>query len=153
MSFDRAKKYLEKHNLSDRIMEFSVSSATVADAAMAINCLEEEIVKTLSFIVSDKPILILVSGDSKIDNSKYKMEFHTKAKMICYDDVEKLIGHAVGGVCPFGINDGIKVYLDISLKQHKIVYSACGSSNSAVKLKLDELDKIIKYEKWIDVCK
>lgn len=153
MSLLKAKEYLQKHGLENRIMEFDVSSATVSEAARVINCKEEEIAKTLSFIVDDKPILIVVAGDCKIDNSKFKAEFQTKAKMISFDNVEELIGHAVGGVCPFGINENIDVYLDNSLKRFKIVYPACGSSNSAVKLTLDELKKISNYKKWVDVCK
>ena len=153
MSLDRAKVYLKKYKLEDKIMEFDVSSATVKEASVAINCKEEEIAKTLSFIVDEKPILIVTSGDSKIDNSKYKNEFHTKAKMIPFDSVETLIGHAVGGVCPFGINDGIKVYLDESLKRFESVYPACGSSNSAIKLTIKQLEETTNYDKWIDVCK
>lgn len=153
MSLLKAKEYLQKHGLENRIMEFDVSSATVSEAARVINCKEEEIAKTLSFIVDDKPILIVVAGDCKIDNSKFKAEFQTKAKMIPFDNVEELIGHAVGGVCPFGINENVDVYLDNSLKRFKIVYLACGSSNSAVKLTLDELKKISNYKKWVDVCK
>ncbi len=153
MSLVKAREYLKKFGLEDKIMEFSVSSATVEEASKAINCKEEEIVKTLSFIVNDKPILVAVAGDSKIDNSKFKVEFHTKAKMIPFDSVEELIGHAVGGVCPFGINDNVDVYLDNSLKRFKIIYPACGSSNSAVKLTLDELEKTSNYKNWIDICK
>ena len=153
MSLVKAKEYLTKYGLENRIMEFDVSSATVKEAAKAINCKEGEIVKTLSFIVNDIPILISVAGDSKIDNSKFKEEFQTKAKMIPFDNVEELIGHAVGGVCPFGINENVEVYLDNSLKRFDIVYPACGSSNSAVKLTLDELEKASNYKKWIDVCK
>jgi len=153
MSLVKAKEYLQKFGLENKIMEFSVSSATVKEAAKAINCMEEEIVKTLSFIVDDKPILVAVAGDSKIDNSKFKAEFHTKVKMIPFDHVEELIGHAVGGVCPFGINENVDVYLDNSLKRFEIVYPACGSSNSAVKLTLDELEKTSHFKKWIDVCK
>ena len=153
MSFIKAKEYLKKFGLEDKILEFNVSSATVLEAANAINCKEEEIVKTLSFIVNDNPILIAVAGDCKIDNSKYKIEFQTKAKMIPFDDVEKLIGHSVGGVCPFGINDDVEVYLDESLKRFKTMYPACGSSNSAVKLTLNELEETSNYKKWIDVCK
>lgn len=153
MSFIQAKEHLKKYGLDDRIIEFDVSSATVKEAAEALGCEEKDIAKTLSFIVDDKPILIVVSGDSKIDNSKYKAEFHTKAKMIAFDDVEKLIGHAIGGVCPFGINDGVTVYLDESLKKLQTIYPACGSSNSAVRLNLSELEKSSTYQKWIDVCK
>lgn len=153
MSFIKASEYLRRCGLENKIMEFDVSSATVMEAAMVIHCKEEEIAKTLSFIVDDKPILIVVAGDSKVDNVKFKAEFHTKAKMIPFEQVEELIGHAVGGVCPFGINENVDVYLDNSLKRFTIVYPACGSSNSAVKLTLDELEKISNYKKWIDVCK
>ena len=153
MSLVKAKEYLTKYGLENKIMEFDVSSATVKEAAKAINCKEEKIVKTLSFIVNDIPILIAVAGDSKIDNSKFKAEFQTKAKMIPFDNVEELIGHAVGGVCPFGINENVEVYLDNSLKRFDIVYPACGSSNSAVKLTLYELEKASNCKKWIDVCK
>ena len=153
MSFIRAKKYLKKFNLEDRIMEFDVSSATVREAAIALGCTEGEIAKTLSFIVNDKPILIVTAGDVKIDNSKYKKEFSTKAKLIAFDDVEKIIGHSVGGVCPFGINENVEVYLDESLKQYEIIYPACGSSNSAVKLTVNDLETASNYLKWVDVCK
>ncbi|HIU22751.1 MAG TPA: YbaK/EbsC family protein [Candidatus Fimihabitans intestinipullorum] len=153
MSFLKAKENLQKYGLENKIMEFTVSSATVKEAAKAIDCKEEEIAKTLSFIVSDHPILIVVAGDSKIDNSKFKREFHTKAKMIPFDQVENLIGHAVGGVCPFGVNEGVTVYLDDSLKRFEVIYPACGSANSAVKLTLDELEKASNYQKWVDVCK
>ena len=153
MAFNKAKEYLKKYNLDDKVMEFDVSSATVVDAAKAINCEEQEIVKTLSFLVNDQPILIATAGDVKIDNSKYKSEFHVKAKMIPFDDVEELIGHGVGGVCPFGINENVKVYLDESLKRFDIVYPACGSANSAVKLNIQELELASNYLKWIDVCK
>lgn len=153
MSFIKAKEHLKKYGYENKIMEFNVSSATVKEAALALNCDEDEIAKTLSFIVNDKPILIVVSGSSKIDNSKYKQEFKTKAKMISFDEVENMIGHAAGGVCPFGINNEIDVYLDVSLKEHEIVYPACGSSNSAVKLTIDELEKSSMFKKWIDVSK
>ena len=140
MSFIKAKEYLKKFNLEDRIMKFDVSSATVKEASIALGWSEGEIAKTLSFIVNDKSILIVNAGDSKIDNSKYKKEFGTKAKMISFDDVERLIGHSVGGVCPFGINDNVSVYLDESLKQFEIIYPACGSSDSAVKLTVNDLE-------------
>ena len=153
MSFIKAKEYLKKFNLEDRIMEFDVSSATVREAAIALGCTEGEIAKTLSFIVNEKPILIVIAGDAKIDNSKYKKEFSVKAKMIPFDDVERLIGHSVGGVCPFGINENVDVYLDESLKQYDIIYPACGSSNSAVKLTVNDLETASNYIKWVDVCK
>lgn len=153
MSFENAKEHLKKYNLDNNIMEFNISSATVKDAANAINCSENEIAKSLSFLVDDMPILIVVSGTSRIDNNKYKSEFNTKAKMIPFDEVEKYIGHSVGGVCPFGINPGVKIYLDTSLKKLGTIYPACGSSNSAVKLSLDELEQTTNYLKWVDVCK
>ncbi len=153
MSIIRVKEYLKKYNLDDKIMEFDESSATVKEAAHAIGCLEKDIAKTLSFLVDDNPIIIVVRGDAKIDNSKYKKEFHKKAKMISYDMVEEIIGHKAGGVCPFGVNDNVKIYLDETLKSLEYFYPACGSSNSAIKLDKDTLEKIVKYEKWVDVCK
>lgn len=153
MSISRVKDYLSKYNLEDRIMEFDTSSATVSEAALALDCSEGEIAKTLSFYVNDNPILIVVAGDEKIDNHKFKELFHVKAKMIPYDEVESVIGHGVGGVCPFGVNDGIKIYLDESLKRFSKVYPACGSSNSAIGLTIKQLEEIVNYESWIDVCK
>ena len=153
MSLEKAKEFLKKYNLDERVMEFDVSSATVEMAAKAIGCKEQEIAKTISFIIDDKPILIVVAGDAKIDNAKYKAEFHTKAKMIPFDNVEEMVGHIAGGVCPFGVKEGINIYLDDSLKRFDYIYPACGSSNSAIKLRLDELEKIVDYDKWIDVCK
>ena len=153
MSFTKAKEHLKKYNYDNKIMEFPVSSATVSEAASAIGCRDEEIAKTLSFIVDEKPILIVTAGDARIDNHKFKEEFSQKAKMLVFDDVERLIGHAVGGVCPFGINDGVLVYLDVTLKRFDTVYPACGSSNSAVKLSLAELESTSGFKKWIDVCK
>lgn len=153
MSITKAKEYLKQFNLDDKVMEFPVSSATVEDAAKAINCEEKEIAKTLSFIVEDNPILIVVAGDCKIDNSKFKAEFLVKAKMIPFERVEESIGHAVGGVCPFGVNENVIIYLDESLKRLETIYPACGSSNSAIKLTLEELEKIVNFKKWINVCK
>ena len=153
MSLSRAKEHLRKYGLGGKVMEFEVSSATVREAAVAVGCKEEEIAKTLSFLIDESPILIVVAGDCKIDNGKYKAEFSTKAKMIPFEDVEKLIGHAVGGVCPFGINEGVIVYLDSSLKRFEYVYPACGSSNSAIKLSIDQLEQTSGYTKWIEVCK
>ncbi len=153
MALDRAKEYLKKYKLDNRIMLFDVSSATVREAAIALGCKEQDIAKTLSFLIGEDPILIVVAGDAKIDNSKYKKEFGLKAKMIPGDRVEELVGHGVGGVCPFGVNDNVKIYLDESLKRFDIVYPAAGTGNSAVKLKLEELESSINYEKWVDVCK
>ena len=153
MSVTKAKEHLKKYGLDGKVMEFSVSSATVADAAKAIGCKEEEIAKTLSFTVSDKPILVVAAGDARIDNRKFKDEFSEKAKMLPFEDVERLIGHAVGGVCPFGINEGVLVYLDKSLKRFDTVYPACGNAQSAVKLTLAELETASGAQKWVDVCK
>jgi prolyl-tRNA editing enzyme YbaK/EbsC (Cys-tRNA(Pro) deacylase) len=153
MSIDRVRAYLSKYDLDKCIQEFSVSSATVELAAIALGCEPERIAKTMSFIVEDNPILIVTAGDVKIDNPKYKAAFGTKAKMIDSDSVEKYIGHAVGGVCPFGINDGVKVYLDESLKRFDTVYPACGSSNSAIELSILELEMVSNYSAWVDVCK
>ena len=153
MSYIAAKKHLEKNNLDDRIIEFNTSTATVALAAKALGVSDGEIAKSMSFIVNDNPILVIVAGDKKIDNHKYKDEFKVKAKMISFDDVEEYIGHKAGGVCPFGINDNVRVYLDLSLKKYEYVYPACGTSNTAVKLLINELEKASKYIKWVDVCK
>lgn len=153
MFIEKAKSYLKQFGLDGNIMEFNVSSATVKDAAVAVGCTEGEIAKSLTFLVDGNPIMIVVAGDAKIDNSKYKAEFHTKATMIPFDDVERLVGYAVGGVCPFGINEDVKVYLDISLKKYDIVYPAAGNDKSAVKLRLEELEKTSKFLKWVDVCK
>lgn len=151
--FERAKKHLKEYNLDDRIIEFPISTATVLEASNALKCTEGEIAKSLAFLVEDNPILIIAAGDKKIDNTKYKQTFHVKAKMIPFDQVEELIGHAAGGVCPFGINDNINVYLDESLKQYSIVYPACGTPNSAVKLSILELEKASNSVSWVDVCK
>ena len=152
MSLETAREYLKKFNLDKNILEFNISSATVAEAAVALNCEEKQIAKTLSFLVDDKPILILAAGNTKIDNPKYKAQFHTKAKMIPFDSVEPLIGHPVGGVCPFGIKDGVTVYLDESLKALDYFYPACGSTNSAIKLTASQLEEITGHPAWIDVC-
>lgn len=153
MAIDKVREYFKKYNMDNRIQEFETSSATVELAAKALNCEPKRIAKTMSFLVDDKPILIVLAGDTKIDNSKYKTKFHTKAKMVPFEDVEKIIGHAAGGVCPFGINEGIDVYLDESLKRFKTVFPACGSSNSAIELTVKELEKTSNFNKWIDVGK
>lgn len=153
MAFSAAKEHLAKYGMEDRVTEFDVSSATVGEAAKAVGSSEGEIAKTLSFLVGEKPILIVVAGDCKIDNAKYKAYFHAKAKMLPFESVEELIGHAVGGVCPFGIKEGVEVYLDESLKRFETVYPACGSSNSAVRLNIEELEKTSEFICWIDVCK
>lgn len=153
MSLDRARAHLERFGLADRIQLFDVSSATVELAAQAVGCAPAHIAKTLSFLTPDGPVLILAAGDAKIDNSRYKAQFHTKAKMIGRDEVESLIGHGVGGVCPFGINEGIPVWLDESLRRFDVVYPAAGTANSAVKLHLDELERVSQAQGWVDVCK
>ena len=130
-----------------------MSSATVELASQALGCAPERIAKTLSFMVGGGAILIVAAGDAKIDNSKYKAEFGTKAKMLTPDEASELVGHAVGGVCPFAVNDGVKVYLDESLKRFETVYPACGSSNSAIELTIPELSEYSGYIKWVDVCK
>ena len=153
MSLERAREYLKKYKLDKEILEFSTSSATVALAAQALHCEESEIAKTLSFYVGEKPIVIVVAGDKKIDNAKYKGEFHTKAKMIPFEEVEKVIGHEVGGVCPFGVLEGVEVYLDVSLKEHEYIYPACGAHNNAIKITVKDFDTIVDNKKWVDVCK
>jgi len=153
MSLERVRKYFKQYGIEDNIIEFDASSATVKEASERLNCKEELIAKTLSFKVDDKVILIVLAGDAKIDNSKYKAYFHNKAKMLSFDEVEELVGHKVGGVCPFGINEGVDVYLDESLKNFEYVYPACGSANSAIKLSISELEKYSNYKSWIDVSK
>ncbi len=153
MSIEKVRNYFKEKGIEDRIKEFDVSSATVALAAQALNCEECRIAKTLSFHVNDEVILIVAAGDVKIDNPKYKEMFNTKAKMLSFDEAESLIGHAVGGVCPFAVNEGVKVYLDVSLKRFETVFPACGSSNSAIELSMDELEKYSGAVAWIDVCK
>ncbi|MTI82649.1 MAG: YbaK/EbsC family protein [Firmicutes bacterium] len=153
MAIEKVKEYFKQYDMVDKILEFDVSSATVELAAQAVGCEPKRIGKTLSFRVDGKAILIVVAGDAKIDNSKYKAQFSTKAKMLTPDEVIDFTGHAVGGVCPFGINDGVTVYLDKSLKRFKTVFPACGSSNSAIELTMEELEKYSNYSSWIDVCK
>ncbi|MBQ7918606.1 MAG: YbaK/EbsC family protein [Lachnospiraceae bacterium] len=153
MAFDRAKAYLEEKGFGDRVKEFEVSSATVELAAIAVGTEPARIAKSLTFLVGDKPVMIICAGDVKIDNSKYKGMFHTKAKMLTPEQVETMIGHAIGGVCPFGINEGVSVYLDESMKRFDTIYPACGSSNSAVKLTCEELEMLSGALGWIDVCK
>ena len=153
MSLAKAKKYLEEKGYVDHIIELEDSSATVELAAQALGVEPGMIAKTLSFLIGDTPILILTEGTVRIDNHKYKDTFHAKAKMIPFDDVEAYIGHAPGGVCPFGIKEGIPVYLDESLKKFDIVYPAAGNDHSAVKLTIPELEQISNSKGWVDVCK
>lgn len=153
MSIERAREYLKQFGIEDRMQELPVSSATVALAAEALGCAPQRIAKTLSFLVGDGAILIVAAGDVKIDNSKYKKQFGAKAKMLSPEQVTELIGHAIGGVCPFGVNEGVKVYLDESLKRFETVFPACGSSNSAIEMTIPELEKYSGFESWVDVCK
>lgn len=153
MSIEKVKEYFKQFNIDSRVLEFNVSSATVELAAQALGCEPERIAKTLSFTVNDEPILIVTAGNRKIDNPKYKAQFHQKAVMLKFDEVEEKIGHAVGGVCPFAVNEGVTVYLDESLRNYETVFPACGSSNSAVELTIPELEKYSGYKEWIDVCK
>lgn len=153
MAIEKVRAYFEQFGIADRIKEFHESSATVELAAHAL-CTEPcRIAKTLSFMLGDKAILIVTAGDAKIDNHKYKTFFGAKAKMLKPEEVNDLIGHAIGGVCPFGINDGVTVYLDESLKRFGTVFPACGSSNSAIELSIPELEKYSNFVEWIDVCK
>ncbi len=153
MSIERVRTYFKQYDMENRIQEFDVSSATVELAAQALNCEPKRIAKTLSFMLNGNAILIVTAGDAKIDNHKYKERFGAKAKLLSVDEVETLVGHAVGGVCPFGINEGIEVYLDESLKRFDTVFPACGSSNSAIELSPQELEKYSGFSEWVDVCK
>lgn len=153
MSIEKVKSYFKSYGIEDRILEFETSSATVELAAEAAGTEPARIAKTMSFWVDGKVNLILLAGDVKIDNPKYKAQFHTKAKMLAFEEVEENIGHAVGGVCPFGINEGITVYLDESLKRFETVFPAAGSSNSAIELTIPELEKYSNFDSWIDVAK
>lgn len=153
MSVENARNHLIKYGMGERIVEFEESSATVELAARAIGCEEAMIAKTISFYVNDEAVLIVAAGDTKIDNPKFKEYFRCKAKMIPGAEVEQAVGHAPGGVCPFGVKDDVKVYLDDSLKRFEVVYPAAGSGNSAVKMTLEELEQASEMTAWIDVCK
>lgn len=153
MSLEKVTSYFDSLNIKDRIQVFDQSSATVELAAKAVGCEPAHIAKTMSFLLGDQAILIVTAGDVKIDNRKYKDQFHQKAKMIPWNDVEAYTGHAPGGVCPFAVKEGVHTYLDISLKRFETVYPAAGSSNSAIGLHLDELEKYSCSESWVDVCK
>ena len=152
MSIEKVREHFTSLGIADRIMEFDVSSATVELAAKAVGVEGARIAKTLSFLMKDEPILIVVAGDGRIDNKKYKATFGAKAKMLSHDQAAEMIGHAVGGVCPFAVNEGVRVFLDESLKRFETVFPACGSSNSAIELTIAELEKYSQSEKWVDVC-
>ena len=153
MSIDRVKAYFRELGVEDKVQELAESSATVELAAQALGVEPGRIAKTLSFMVDGSPILIVAAGDVKIDNAKYKKFFGAKAKMLTPDEAVTLIGHAVGGVCPFAVNEGVTVYLDESLKKFVTVFPACGSSNSAIELTMEELEKYSLFKEWVDVCK
>ncbi|MDE6883319.1 MAG: YbaK/EbsC family protein [Lachnospiraceae bacterium] len=153
MSIERVKAFFKQFGMEERVLEFEVSSATVELAAAALGCEPQRIAKTLSFMQGEGAVLICAAGDAKVDNHKYKERFGTKAKMLSFEEVEQMTGHAVGGVCPFVVKEGVPVYLDVSLKRFETVYPACGSANSAIELSIPELEKYSGYEAWVDVCK
>ncbi len=153
MAIERVRAYFREHGMEDRVREFEVSSATVELAAAALNCEPKRIAKTLSFMLDGVAILVVTAGDAKVDNAKYKSRFGTKAKMLTPDEAVELVGHAVGGVCPFALKEGVTVYLDESLKRFETVFPACGSGNSAIELTVDELEKYSNCSDWVDVCK
>ncbi len=153
MSIEKVRAYFETLGIANRILEFNVSSATVDLAAQALGVEGKRIAKTLSFLVEDRCVLVVAAGDARIDNAKYKAFFHVKAKMLPHDAVPEYIGHAVGGVCPFAVKQGVAVYLDKSLQRFETVFPACGSSNSAIEFTIPELEQYSGYIKWIDVCK
>lgn len=153
MAIEKVREYFKTKGIDERIQEFEVSSATVALAAKALHCEENRIAKTLSFHMGEKVILIVAAGDAKIDNAKYKAQFGTKAKMLSFDEAEPLVGHIIGGVCPFAVNAGVDTYLDVSLKRFNTVFPACGSPNSAIELSLEELEEYSGFVSWVDVCR
>ena len=154
MSIQKVREYFRGFGIEDRIREFDVSSATVELAAVAVGVEGARIAKSLSFKVEDQPIIIVVAGDAKVDNSRYKAQFHTKAKMLTHEEAHELIGHDVGGVCPFALPEDVKVYLDVSMKRFETVFPAAGSSNSAVEMTCDELERYASnFAAWVDVCK
>lgn len=153
MAIEKVKEYFNQFGLTDRIKEFPVSSATVELASIALNCEPARIAKSLSFWIDDKPTIIVMAGDVKVDNHKFKNAFQVKAKMLGYDEASELIGHSIGGICPFAVNPNVNVYLDESLKRFESVFPACGSSNSAIELSISELEKYSNYIAWVDVCK
>ena len=153
MSVENVKAYFKKYGIEEKIQEFEVSSATVELAAAALSCEPARIAKTLSFKVEDHAVLVVAAGDARIDNKKYKAQFAAKAKMLSPDEVQTMVGHAVGGVCPFAVKENVKVYLDVSLKRFETVFPACGSSNSAIELTIPELEEYSGYLEWVDVCK
>lgn len=153
MSIDNVRKYLTRFNRENDILEFPVSSATVQLAAEALNVIPARITKTLALKDGDGCMVIAVAGDGKIDNKKFKTEFGFKSKMLSPEETLEMTGHAVGGVCPFALPEGVKAYCDISMKRFDTVFPACGSSNSAIEVTCDELFEYSNAVKWIDICK
>ena len=154
MSIQKVRAYMEPLGIADRIREFDVSSATVELAAVAVGVEGARIAKSLSFKVNEEPIIIVAAGDAKVDNAKYKAQFHTKAKMLTHEEAHTLIGHDVGGVCPFALPENVKVYLDVSLKRFETVFPAAGSDSSAIELTCEELERYSSnFQTWVDVCK
>ena len=153
MSVELVKKYFENTELEGKVLEFPTSSATVELAADAVGTEPDRIAKTMAFLLGDEAIVIVVSGLSRIDNKKFKAQFHTKTKMIPFAAVEEYLGHPPGGVCPFALKEGVKVYLDVSLRAHETVFPAAGSENSAIETTIDQLERFTSYKEWVDVCK
>ncbi|MBQ8110597.1 MAG: YbaK/EbsC family protein [Clostridia bacterium] len=154
MSIDRVREYLKPFRLDGRVLEFEASSATVELAARAVGVIPARIAKSLSFVLPDGPILVIAAGDAKVDNARFKAQFHAKARMPGHDEVEALIGHGVGGVCPFALSEGVRTFLDVSLKRFDTVFPACGSANSAIELSCPELEAAAQNcQGWVDVCK
>jgi prolyl-tRNA editing enzyme YbaK/EbsC (Cys-tRNA(Pro) deacylase) len=153
MSIEKVRAFFKEKGIEDKIQEFSTSSATVELAAQALGVEGKRIAKSLSFMVNDTPVIVVAAGDARVDNRKFKDTFLTKAKMLSHNEAATLIGHAVGGVCPFAVNEGVKIYLDQSLKRFETVFPACGSSNSAIELTLKELEEYSNPISWVDVTK
>ncbi len=154
MSIEKVREYLRGFGFEERIREFEVSSATVELAAVAVGVEGARIAKSMSFKVGDEAIVIVMAGDARVDNPKYKAQFHTKAKMLTFEEAHNMIGHDPGGVCSFALPEGVKTYLDVSLKRFETVFPAAGSGNSAVELTCEELEKASShFEEWVDVCK
>ena len=153
MSIEKVKEYFRQYGMEDRVWEKEHSSATVEEAAEALGCEPQRIAKTLSFQAGDRVVLVVTAGDRKIDNRKYREQFGCKAKMLKFEEVEDLVGHAVGGVCPFAVKEGVEVYLDESLKRFETVFPAAGSSNSMIELSIEELERYSHSLQWVDVCK
>lgn len=153
MSIERVREYFSALGIADKILEFDVSSATVELAAQALGTAPARIAKTISLYSGDSCMLVVTAGDAKLDNKLFKARFGAKPRMLAFEDVERLVGHAVGGVCPFAVNNGVPVYLDVSMRRFETVFPACGSSNSAIELTCAELERYADSHEWVDVCK